>query len=222
MIFCGLNPALSAAVAGHNFSHRNNRFWAVLHLAGFTDVHLHPENERRLLEYGCGITAIIHRPTRRAEEITTEEFGKARSGFEAKMRHYAPRSIAFLGKRGFSIMTGQSDVEWGRYPSRFGGTVAWILPNTSASAGASRSRLSCVRIRNFARLCLDPPPHLGLMLRERGEGAAVKKFGGASRRQSPPTDRMYEAGYRKALSPRGGEQPCFDPPTWADKHRTLA
>ena len=116
VIFCGLNPALSAAVAGHNFSHRNNRFWAVLHLAGFTNVHLHPENERRLLEYGCGISAIIHRPTRRAEEITPEEFRKARSGFEAKMRHYAPRSIAFLGKRGFSIMTGQSDVEWGRYP----------------------------------------------------------------------------------------------------------
>jgi TDG/mug DNA glycosylase family protein len=46
VIFCGLNPALSAAVAGHNFSHRNNRFWAVLHLAGFTDVRLHPENER--------------------------------------------------------------------------------------------------------------------------------------------------------------------------------
>src|SRR5580658_8129892 len=30
VIFCGLNPASSAAVAGHNFSHGNNRFWAVL------------------------------------------------------------------------------------------------------------------------------------------------------------------------------------------------
>jgi TDG/mug DNA glycosylase family protein len=149
VIFCGLNPALSAAVAGHNFSHRNNRFWAVLHLAGFTDVHLHPEDERRLLEYGCGITAIIHRPTRRAEEITTEEFGKARSGFEAKMRHYAPRSIAFLGKRGFSIMTGQSDVEWGRYPSGFGGTMAWILPNPS---GLSRSFTLEALVRAYSEL----------------------------------------------------------------------
>jgi TDG/mug DNA glycosylase family protein len=149
VIFCGLNPALSAAVAGHNFSHRNNRFWAVLHLAGFTDVHLHPENERRLLEYGCGITAIIHRPTRRAEEITAEEFGKARSGFEAKMRHYAPRSIAFLGKRGFSIMTGQSDVEWGRYPSGFGGTMAWILPNPS---GLSRSFTLEALVRAYSEL----------------------------------------------------------------------
>jgi TDG/mug DNA glycosylase family protein len=29
---------------------------------------------------------------------------KARPGFEVKMRRYAPRSIAFLGKRAFSAM----------------------------------------------------------------------------------------------------------------------
>ena len=207
MIFCGLNPALSAAVAGHNFSHRNNRFWAVLHLAGFTDVRLHPENERRLLEYGCGITAIIHRPTRRAEEIAPEEFRKARSGFEAKMRHYAPRSIAFLGKRGFSIMTGQPDVDWGRYPSGVGGTMAWILPNPS---GLNRSFTLEALVRAYselARLWLDPPPRQDLMLRERDEGAAAsaKKFRGVSRRRSRPAGLTHEAGCRKALSPRGGE-----------------
>ena len=62
VIFCGLNPALSSAVAGHNFSHRNNRFWPVLHLAGFTDVRLQPQDERRLLEYGCGITHLAQSP----------------------------------------------------------------------------------------------------------------------------------------------------------------
>ena len=38
VVFCGLNLATTAAAAGHNFSSRNNRFWTVLHLAGFTDV----------------------------------------------------------------------------------------------------------------------------------------------------------------------------------------
>jgi G:T/U-mismatch repair DNA glycosylase len=37
VIFCGVNPAVTAAVAGHNFSSRSNRFWTVLQLAGFTD-----------------------------------------------------------------------------------------------------------------------------------------------------------------------------------------
>src|ERR1700726_2866446 len=98
VIFCGLNPATTAAAAGHNFSNRSNRFWAVLHLAGFTDVRLQPQDERRLLEYGCGITAVVGRPTKRADEILPEEFLKARVGFETKIRRYSPRSVPFLGK----------------------------------------------------------------------------------------------------------------------------
>jgi TDG/mug DNA glycosylase family protein len=136
VIFCGLNPAASAAGSGHNFSHRNNRFWTVLQLAGFTDVRLRPQDERRLLEYGCGITAVVGRPTKRADEVLPEEFLKARLGFETKIRLYAPRSIAFLGKRALSTMIGLPDAKWGRQPTEFAGTMAWVLPNPS---GLNRS-----------------------------------------------------------------------------------
>ncbi len=81
VIFCGLNPAASAELAGHNFSNPSNRFWAALHLSGFTDIRLQPQHERRLLEYGCGITAVVRRPTSRAEEILPEEFKAARPEF---------------------------------------------------------------------------------------------------------------------------------------------
>jgi double-stranded uracil-DNA glycosylase len=47
VVFCGLNLATTAAAAGHHFSSRNNRFWTVLHLAGFTDVRLQPHEELR-------------------------------------------------------------------------------------------------------------------------------------------------------------------------------
>ena len=30
VVFCGINPALSAARVGHHFSSRSNRFWRVL------------------------------------------------------------------------------------------------------------------------------------------------------------------------------------------------
>jgi TDG/mug DNA glycosylase family protein len=131
VIFCGVNPATTAAVGGHNFSSRSNRFWTVLHLAGFTDVRLQPHEERRLIEYRCGLTAVVDRPTRRAIDVPPDEFRKARPGFEAKMCRYAPRSIAFLGKRAFSAMMDQPDVAWGRYPAELVGIAAWILPNPS-------------------------------------------------------------------------------------------
>jgi TDG/mug DNA glycosylase family protein len=136
VVFCGLNPASTAAAAGHNFSNENNRFWLVLHLAGFTDVRLQPRDERRLLDYGCGITAVVRRPTKSADEISLEEFRQARRGFESKMLHYAPRSIAFLGKRAVSAMIGRSDVRWGRLPTGYAQTMTWILPNPS---GRNRS-----------------------------------------------------------------------------------
>ena len=131
VIFCGMNPATTAAAAGHNFSSRSNRFWTVLHLAGFTDVRLQPHEERRLLEYQCGLTAVVGRPTRRAIDVPPSEFRKARPGFEAKIRRYAPRSVAFLGKRAFSAMMDQPDIAWGIYPAEFAGTTAWLLPNPS-------------------------------------------------------------------------------------------
>jgi TDG/mug DNA glycosylase family protein len=136
VVFCGLNPASSATATGYNFSNGSNRFWRVLHLTGFSDVWLQPQDERRLLEYGCGVTAIVRRPTRRAAEVSSKEFRQARRGFEAKVRQYAPRSIAFLGKRAFSIMIGQPEVPWGRQAMSFEGTMSWILAGPS---GLNRS-----------------------------------------------------------------------------------
>ena len=95
VVFCGLNPAASAAAAGLNFSSRSNRFWKVLHRAGFTDVPLQAHEERRLLDYGCGITAVVGRPTWRADEVSLEEFKAARAEFKAKIRRYAPARSLF-------------------------------------------------------------------------------------------------------------------------------
>ena len=174
VIFCGLNPAASAAAAGHNFSNRSNRFWATLHLAGFTDVPLDPENERRLLEYGCGITAAVPRPTKRADELTADEFKQARRGFESKMRYYAPRSIAFLGKRAWATMMDRPDVDWGQQPTTFAGTMVWILPNPS---GLNRSfKLGdLVRAYSELRTALRLAPRLSPHRKVSGEAGGQQR-----------------------------------------------
>src|SRR4030095_9468659 len=86
VVFCGLNPAESAVADGHNFSNRNNRFWPVLHLAGVTGTRLCPHDERQLLRYGCGITAVVSRPTKSAVDVSSKEYRDARPAFEAKIR----------------------------------------------------------------------------------------------------------------------------------------
>jgi TDG/mug DNA glycosylase family protein len=136
VVFCGINPATSALFAGSNFSNPSNRFWSVLYLSGFTDVRLQSKEERRLLDYKCGITVVVRRPTRRAEDVSLEEFRQARPDFERRIRRYAPRAIAFLGKRAFLGITNTADVAWGRQPTRFAGIATWVLPNPS---GLNRS-----------------------------------------------------------------------------------
>src|ERR1700739_889 len=42
VIFCGINPGMQSAILGLHFPNRSNRFWRVLHLAGFTARQLGP------------------------------------------------------------------------------------------------------------------------------------------------------------------------------------
>ena len=131
VVFCGINPGLSAARAGHHFSSPSNRFWRVLHLAGFTPRLIPPENDRTILQYGYGLTAAVERPTVRASELTSREFHEAAEELERKLRRFRPRFVAFLGKPAFAAIFRQESVDWGEQSMRFGGAEVWVLPNPS-------------------------------------------------------------------------------------------
>ncbi len=131
VVFCGLNPGLSAAASGHHFVGRSNRFWRVLHLAGFTPTQIAAEDDPSLLTHGLGITSVVERPTAGVDDLARAEFVDAAVGFERWVRRWAPRYVAFLGKAAYGAMMGRRDVPWGRQAEPFGGAVAWVLPNPS-------------------------------------------------------------------------------------------
>ncbi len=131
VIFCGLNPALTAHRDGHNFSNRSNRFWRVLHLAGFTPCLLRAEEEREMLQYGLGLTSAVSRPTKSASELKKSDYIAAAPMLEDKIRRLAPRNLAFLGKAAYAAIGSRAEIEWGRQPDDFAGTSIWVLPNPS-------------------------------------------------------------------------------------------
>ncbi|BCX67449.1 G/U mismatch-specific DNA glycosylase [Pseudomonas izuensis] len=131
VIFCGINPGVMAAAQGHHFAGRGNRFWRTLHLAGFTPIELCPENDRTILQYQCGLTAVVERPTARADQLSQHEFIAVAGDFERKITRYAPRCVAFLGKAAYSALSGQREVAWGLQAKTFGNAVVWVLPNPS-------------------------------------------------------------------------------------------
>jgi len=131
VIFCGINPGTTAAVRGLHFVSATNRFWLVLHRAGFTPSQLRPEDDRRILHYRCGLTVAVPRATSSAAHVRTPEMRAARAGLEKKIRGYAPQVVAFLGKAAFAAMTEDPNVRWGLQGARFAGAIAWVLPNPS-------------------------------------------------------------------------------------------
>jgi double-stranded uracil-DNA glycosylase len=131
VLFCGINPGMTAAATGHHFAGRSNRFWRVLHLAGFTPEEISPGNDHTILRYGCGVTSVVKRPTARADQLSPEEFISANAEFKQKVGRYAPRFLAFLGKAAYAGLSAQRDIAWGLQPIHMEGAAIWVLPNPS-------------------------------------------------------------------------------------------
>jgi TDG/mug DNA glycosylase family protein len=131
VLFCGINPGMLAAATGHHFAGRSNRFWRVIHLAGFTPDEIRPENDWQILDYQCGLTTVVERPTARADELSIEDFRSAAARFKQKVGHYAPRFVAFLGKAAYIALSGERDVAWGLQPAILESSAIWVLPNPS-------------------------------------------------------------------------------------------
>lgn len=131
VLFCGINPGMTAATAGHHFVSRSNRFWRVLHLAGFTPVEISPAQDRSILDYGYGLTTVVQRPTASADQLSPHEFATAAAQFRQKVARHAPRFVAFLGKPAYAALSGRRELAWGRQTEHLEGSIVWVLPNPS-------------------------------------------------------------------------------------------
>lgn len=131
VLFVGINPGLYTAAIGHHFGRPGNRFWKVLHLAGFTPRVLTPFEERQLLGHGCGVTNLVNRATARADELDPADLVRGRSRLARTVRRWRPRAVAVLGMEAYRVAFGKRRVTVGRQDERIGGAAVWVLPNPS-------------------------------------------------------------------------------------------
>ncbi len=153
-VFCGLNPGARAAASGHHFEGRGNRFWLVLHRAGFTPRLLAPQDDRALPAFGYGLTTVVARPTASARELSRAEYVAAAGELERKLARWRPRCVAFLGKAAYSALSGRTLVEWGAQDAKLAGASVWVLPNPSGLNRAFRVDALVVAYRTL-RIALE-------------------------------------------------------------------
>ena len=131
ILFCGINPSLYSAAVGHHFARPGNRFWPTLHVAGFTDRRLRPDEEAALLAHGYGITNVVARATAAASELSAAEFVAGGRRLRAKVRRYRPKVLAVLGVGAYRIAWDRPRAVLGLQAERLGDTRVWVLPNPS-------------------------------------------------------------------------------------------
>ena len=154
MLFCGINPSLISAARGHHFARPGNRFWPVLHEAGFTERRLAPAEQRLLLREGIGLTNLVARATASAAELSPAELEAGQRRLEAKVRRLSPEMVAVLGigayRRGFA----RPRAVLGPQPERLAGAALWVLPNPSGLNAHYRLR-DLVAVYRELREALD-------------------------------------------------------------------
>jgi len=131
ILFCGINPGLYSGAVGHHFARPGNRFWPVLHAAGFTERILSPYEEHELLERGYGITNLVERATAGAEALSRTEIMEGGRRLTTKILRYRPRFTAFLGIGAYRVAFGSPRAAPGEQDQRIGRTRIWVLPSPS-------------------------------------------------------------------------------------------
>jgi double-stranded uracil-DNA glycosylase len=132
ILFVGFNPSIRSAETGHHFANPNNRFWKILYEAGITPRKYRSEEDYKLLDLGYGLTNIVARPTKSADEITKEEYKEGREELKKKIEFYKPKIVCFVGKGVYQEFSGKRDIPWGQQDKCVvPGTIDFVAPSSS-------------------------------------------------------------------------------------------
>ena len=131
-LFVGINPGLRSWELGHNFAGKTNPFWRLLHAARLVAEPISFADERRLLEWGLGITNVCARPTRSAAELSRDELAAGARSLERKVRRLQPRAVVLVGLTIYQQIFGREATRGpGAKPQTFGGAPLFVVPNPS-------------------------------------------------------------------------------------------
>lgn len=131
VVFCGIAAGDESAKRGAYYAGPGNQFWAALYRMGFTPRRFRPEEFRELADCDIGLTDLVKNRSGRDREMREEDFDTA--GLRAKIEEFAPRVLAFNGKRAAEAFLGRK-VDYGFQEERIGRTFVFVLPSTSGAA----------------------------------------------------------------------------------------
>ncbi len=154
LVVVGFNPGEASARAGHYYAGRGNSFWPLMYQSGVIPEPLEPEDDRRVIEFGIGLTDLVKRPSRGIEEIRREEYSEGRVLLAQKLEEHAPRVVAFNGKIGYEKFSGRP-CKLGLQKERLYGAQVFVLPSTSGQNTTESAAEKLAYFKQLAALVAD-------------------------------------------------------------------
>jgi double-stranded uracil-DNA glycosylase len=155
VVFVGINPGEYSALAGHYYARPTNQFWKLLSASGLVGRELTCRDDSRLLDLGIGLTDVVKRATRSANQLRAVDFRKDAPRLLAKLEKVRPRVVAFNGKMGYTNFRRALEnfdghgTRLGLQAEGLAGARVFVLPSTSpANARLPRS----TKLRYFRQL----------------------------------------------------------------------
>ena len=132
VLFVGINPGIRSATIGHHFAGYSNRFWKLLYESGLVPEPIQTEDDRRLPEWGFGVTNLVARATPGIDTLTPREYVSGTRVLRRKVRRWKPRIVAFVGVSLYRAIFGRKGrVSLGLQDETFEGARVFVLPNPS-------------------------------------------------------------------------------------------
>lgn len=128
MLIVGLNPSPASADGAVAFARPGNRFWPAMLGAGLAEIDRDPQ--ALLRDQHIGMTDIVKRTTRRADELDVSEFHEGVARVQRLVEWLVPTSLCFVGLAGWrAAVDKKAKSGWQDRP--IGGRPAYVMPSTS-------------------------------------------------------------------------------------------
>ena len=132
VLLVGINPGIRSAAIGHHFAGYSNRFWKLLYEARLVPEPIGTEDDRRLPDWGFGVTNLVARATPGIDTLRPEEYAAGVRVLRRKARRFRPKLVAFVGVSLYrAIFSKKGPIALGLQEETFEGARVFVLPNPS-------------------------------------------------------------------------------------------
>jgi mismatch-specific thymine-DNA glycosylase len=147
LVIVSCNPTESSVRVGHYYAGRDNEFWPILFESGVVPEPFDYHDDKRVIEFGIGLTDLVKRPSKSSDSLSREDFAEGRIVLSQKLEEFAPRVVAFNGKLTYAQFA-QRKCKCGLQKENLYGARVYVLPCTPGLPTQGKSE----KMQHFRKL----------------------------------------------------------------------